>query len=265
MQGADGAAVSSFSYGETDSDGLPITVPAGTTVQTALGGSLTVNADGSWNYVPPASVDNSGAVTETIGYTVTDGDGDTAFGTQEITITDDAMTVTTSSEAATVSESALDSGSAPDAAGRSATGSFADNFDFGADGAGVITGVSFNGSNFGPDSTGTITIADAAWQLQVNADGSYSFTLLDGVSHGGRHSGFRVEVVRDSLQAVKGLSNFTDGIFQVFRGFLAHSNFLFDNMYVVLTIKLSIRKSLVTVSASRCRWRRPCGIAVAKA
>jgi|GEM_PF-964006 len=184
MQGADGAAVSSFSYGETDSDGLPITVPAGTTVQTALGGSLTVNADGSWNYVPPASVDNSGAVTETIGYTVTDGDGDTAFGTQEITITDDAMTVTTSSEAATVSESALDSGSAPDAAGRSATGSFADNFDFGADGAGVITGVSFNGSNFGPDSTGTITIADAAWQLQVNADGSYSFTLLDGVSHG---------------------------------------------------------------------------------
>ena len=70
--------------------------------------------------------------------------------------------------------------------GHIAHGSLADNFAFGADGAGAnkVVSLSYAGDVYTPDSEGHITITTPQWQLVVDsASGEYDFILLDNVIH----------------------------------------------------------------------------------
>lgn len=54
---------------------------------TAIGGKLTLNADGSYDYILPPSVSLTANVDEVFSYTITDGTGDTSSATLTVTVT----------------------------------------------------------------------------------------------------------------------------------------------------------------------------------
>ena len=196
LQGADGANLNSFSYTGRNASGnaVPMTADAGARVETYLGGTLTVHADGSWDYAPPTSVDNSaGAVSDSFDYVLMDTDQDRmdsrlANGTQIIEVTDVKIVVAhpgMETTSVSVSEAALVNGSAPDAGAVVASGSFADNFEFGPDGPGSVTKIGFGDEDHPPDADGRVMLDADTWRLAVEADGQYSFTLLQAVAHDG--------------------------------------------------------------------------------
>ncbi|HEX9648683.1 MAG TPA: nidogen-like domain-containing protein, partial [Alphaproteobacteria bacterium] len=84
--GGDGGEITAITY---DDDG-PVTVPlveGSVTVLTALGGTLTVNADGSWSY-QPARLIGAPQATDSFTYTLTDNDDDGAQAIQNVTVTE---------------------------------------------------------------------------------------------------------------------------------------------------------------------------------
>jgi VCBS repeat-containing protein len=123
VQGADGATVTAVAGGAV---GEPV---AGTY------GSLTLNSDGSYNYVlnnasqPVQGLAAGETLTETFTYTITDGDGDTSTTTLTITINgaDDGVTINglnVEGGEVVVDEDNLPDGSSPDAAALTQGGSF---------------------------------------------------------------------------------------------------------------------------------------------
>jgi large repetitive protein len=74
-----------------DQGGSALTI--GNAFATAGGGSLTLNADGSYSYTPP-SINNvpPGGLIETFNYTITDVDGDTSSTTLTIAVSNSALT-----------------------------------------------------------------------------------------------------------------------------------------------------------------------------
>jgi T1SS-143 domain-containing protein len=84
--GADGGELASFTY--TDANGESATADAGSTVATQYG-TLTVNANGTWSYIPGAAPNNFSSASDGFTYTIRDADGDEATATQGITLTDD--------------------------------------------------------------------------------------------------------------------------------------------------------------------------------
>ncbi|MXO55253.1 beta strand repeat-containing protein, partial [Pontixanthobacter gangjinensis] len=80
--GADGGSVTSVVSGS----GNPVDVSGGEVTVAGMYGTLTINADGSYSYVRDAGT--PGGVTETFGYTVTDGDGSTSTSALTIEIGD---------------------------------------------------------------------------------------------------------------------------------------------------------------------------------
>ncbi len=81
IAGADGARVSRITYEGGSAD---IASGGSVTVTTALGGVLTVGADGSWSYQAPATV--PGTADDSFIYTIVDGDGDTSSASQSLTV-----------------------------------------------------------------------------------------------------------------------------------------------------------------------------------
>ncbi|MFQ5774566.1 MAG: DUF5801 repeats-in-toxin domain-containing protein, partial [Kiloniellaceae bacterium] len=90
--GADGpapdGALVSLAYTGDDGSGGPttLTAPIGSTVQTFLGGTLTVEADGTWSYVSP--IDVASTSTDVFEYTIQDGDGDRSTASNGILVLD---------------------------------------------------------------------------------------------------------------------------------------------------------------------------------
>ncbi|GAB6051584.1 hypothetical protein JCM17960_04040 [Magnetospira thiophila] len=158
--GLDGGTLTSFSY--TDENGDTQTAEAGSTVDTQYG-ELTVNADGSWSYESDAAETHDGGAPLSDGftYTVTDGDGDTATATQGIEITDTGPTAVADTDSVIEGQSV--SGTVLGGAGDDT---------FGADGAAA-----------NPVTAGTFT-GDYG-TLELNADGSYTYTANDGLDHSG--------------------------------------------------------------------------------
>jgi len=77
----DGAIIVTAVGGSADNVGVPIT--------TDLGGTITINPDGSYSYIPPAQADHSqGPVLDTITYTITNSDGNSATSTLTIDVAD---------------------------------------------------------------------------------------------------------------------------------------------------------------------------------
>ena len=179
-------------------DGAAATVPAGGVTGVAAGndtsspvsggvgvpvvgsfGTLTLNATGSYSYDGNPNVVPPAGAAEVFVYTITDGDGDTSTVTLTINLTDSGIIAPADSDV-TVNENALDTTALPD----------------GADLAvGTVTG-SLPGSAAETDATNQLTATSSVpivsyalvtggnaptaglfGTIQVNADGSYVYTL----------------------------------------------------------------------------------------
>src|SRR5204863_1742441 len=65
------------------------TITVGSAFTTGAGGTLTLNANGSYTYTPPAwNLVPPAGLTEVFNYTITDADGDTSSTTLTITVND---------------------------------------------------------------------------------------------------------------------------------------------------------------------------------
>ena len=119
---------------------------------------MTLNADGTYTYTPPATLPEGAVLTEVFNYTITDDDGDTASST--ITITVDRLP-----GAVADTNSAVEGGSA-------VTGNAITNDDEGNVNASV-TAADQGGSAL---TIGTAFTTAAGGSLTLNADGTYSYT-----------------------------------------------------------------------------------------
>ncbi|MEL7803410.1 DUF5801 repeats-in-toxin domain-containing protein [Sulfitobacter pontiacus] len=210
--GADGTTPRGLVYDITYTDRsgasqTAVVTVAGTTIETQYG-TLTVEQDGDWSYVPVDSADhvqpgNDLELSDDFSYRTIDGDGDIsgASATQSITVTDTVPAIATPDDA-TVDEAALANGSNPDAAALTVTGSLdlapeQDSFDTTI--TSLPTGLTANGVALEyvtqPDGHGVIayqgtgrTIADQVFTLDLTtptaAGAGYSFTLIKALDQG---------------------------------------------------------------------------------
>ncbi|RYD44483.1 MAG: tandem-95 repeat protein [Sphingomonadales bacterium] len=203
-------------------DGAMVTAVAGGSLGQAFAGAygaLTLNADGSYNYVlnnqaqPVQGLSAGETLTETFTYTITDGDGDASTATLTITINgaDDGVTINgLNAEGAEVivNEDDLSDGSSPNAAALTQTNNFTVST---PDGLGNVTiggtqvvtnGVFTAGTATSP--LGTVNIT--GFTPVTGADGSvtggtftYNYVLSDNTL---THSSQGEDLVGDSFAVV---------------------------------------------------------------
>jgi len=219
--GADGAVVTAITYrfggsilemGEGPSDpggftaltshGQPVTVTTSsdglTVTGTAVIGGATVTvftlvvtnpSTGAYTFTQYAAIDhndtNEGGADDALrmvfDFTVTDGDGDTSTSWVQVDIRDDMPSLSAPVDA-TVSES--------DLASHAATASGVFDLDFGADGpaaSGALV-LAANGATWTAGAEGLAgTLADnqGRWEIVVDKDGNYTFTLLKPFNNSG--------------------------------------------------------------------------------
>ncbi|MFO1258503.1 MAG: Ig-like domain-containing protein [Gammaproteobacteria bacterium] len=184
--------VISFTYNNGANSAL-----AGQTVTTALGGLLTVNANGSWTYNSPANVNNNAAVYDGFVYTLEDGDGDRSTATQRIQINDgpgpdpEDDGVNPNGEQFKVYESSLSDGSSPNTPSRptSVHGNVLGNDNLGTDGS-SITSVTLGVTNYTPNLDGVIVATTAFGTLTLytrafmgHVAGEFTYQLNDNLAH----------------------------------------------------------------------------------
>ncbi|NKF52245.1 tandem-95 repeat protein, partial [Shewanella sp. WXL01] len=177
----------SFVGNDTDLEGNPLTVTAfaqdltgtgeidantpGNVITTALGGTITINPDGSFSYQAPANIDHSnGPVTDSFYYKAGNGYEDSAWTQVIIDVTDTAPVANNDIDSVGFSGTAY--GNVITGAG--GDGSGADNI--GAD-ATELTSIRIDGttySNFDADGNLTVTIAGRG-TFTINKDGNYTF------------------------------------------------------------------------------------------
>jgi VCBS repeat-containing protein len=193
--GADGAAAGGAVVGVVlGTSGSPVSGGVGAAITGAFG-TLTLNADGSYNYVHAGA---AGGGTDVFSYTIRDADGSQSTATLNIAVADSspgAISVPPpgiASEGTQVDEAGLGArGSEPagsnPAAPTTTTGTIAftsvtANADIpGADGGVTVVSVAAGGGTavaVGP--TAGATIAGAFGTLTLNADGSYSYVHTTG-------------------------------------------------------------------------------------
>jgi uncharacterized protein YegL len=182
----------SFTY-----DGNTKTALAGQTVNTALGGSLTVNANGSWTYTSPANVISAVPVLDSFNYTIRDNDGDTSSATQRIFVKDGPGPdpkddgVDPAGEQFRVYEAGLADGTSPGAGSKptSVQGNVLPNDDLGSDGS-SITSVMFGATTYTPDIDGVVTAITTVGTLTLytrdfmgHVAGEFKYQLNDNLAH----------------------------------------------------------------------------------
>ncbi|WP_417588863.1 VCBS domain-containing protein [Pararhodobacter oceanensis] len=199
--GADGGRVHEVSY--TDDSGNPasVVIPEGgsQTVSTQYG-SLTVESDGTWSYVPDPSADhvkpaNDTELSDHFSYTTIDGDGDVSPGsaTQQITVTDTAPAFGTPDDAA-IDEQHLVVGTNPDANQREVSGSL--NLTPGQDSVDVRLTTDNTDLHFVPSADGhsltaysdafsTVPLFVVTLTDPTSGSAGYTFELLRPLDHGG--------------------------------------------------------------------------------
>ncbi len=95
-------------------DGPATTTPIEIMGNGSLGGTVTIDGSGNLIYNPTVNVDPDGAnLTETFTYQITDGDGDTAVGIFQVTLTDTKATIGDPTDSA-IDEEGLDGGNPGD-------------------------------------------------------------------------------------------------------------------------------------------------------
>ncbi|MDO6680544.1 Ig-like domain-containing protein, partial [Shewanella sp. 4_MG-2023] len=161
--------ISGFAPDASDTSKIDAT-EAGASFTTTLGGTITINADGTYSYQAPSLVHNSGdVIVDTFYYQVTDGTGNSSWTAINIDVVDTAP----------IALDDVDSiGFGGTAYGNVITGAGTDGSgtdQLGAD-AGSIISFNFQGttySNF--DADGNITILTDKGILIANQDGSYTY------------------------------------------------------------------------------------------
>ena len=172
-----------------------VTTGAGTNI-TGLHGTLHLNADGSYTYQSNPNNISSNA-TDVFVYTIKDGDGDLSTTTLTINLAD--VTLVANNQTKTVDEAALDT---------STTGSDL--------GHGTVTGS--NPGSAAETVTGQLAVAGAASYtaqslttahglFQLNADGSYTYTLTSPVTETPANNG---------TDTINGVENFGYTAFDAF-------------------------------------------------
>ncbi|MBI3099518.1 MAG: DUF11 domain-containing protein [Planctomycetes bacterium] len=144
-------------------------ITLGSAFATAGGGSLTLNADGTYSYTPPAALGEGGAFTEVFNYTIRDNDGDTS--TSTLTVTVDRLPAAVADV-----DGAVEGGAA-------VNGNVIPNDDEGNTNA-AVTAASQQG-NANPLVLGVAFATSAGGSLTVNADGTYSYTAPAALPEGG--------------------------------------------------------------------------------
>ncbi|HAH07288.1 MAG TPA: hypothetical protein DCM05_12330, partial [Elusimicrobia bacterium] len=129
----------------------------GTAFNTAAGGSITINADGSYSYTAPAALGEGSVLTETFNYTITDNDGDTSGST--LTVTIDRLPAAAADDAA-----AKEGGSV-------VAGNVITNDDEGITNA-AVTAANQGGAAI---TIGSAFVTREGGKLTINADGSYTY------------------------------------------------------------------------------------------
>jgi uncharacterized repeat protein (TIGR01451 family) len=145
-------------------------VTLGSAFTTENGGQLTINANGSYSYTPPAqgSVPVGGLV-ETFTYTITDTDGDTSSATLTINVADNDLSPAAVNDVKTATE-----------AGTAVIDNVLSHSVSGVDNLGdqptTVTAVVENGASSNNVTLGSAFTTENGGQLTINADGSYSYT-----------------------------------------------------------------------------------------
>ncbi|MGB3620575.1 MAG: immunoglobulin-like domain-containing protein [Ketobacter sp.] len=162
------------------------TVNGTNTVTTELGGTVTLNADGSFSYQPPASVDHSlsDQQQDSFVYRTGDGNSESAWTAVTIDVSDTAPNAV--NDADSVGYGNTTNGNLISGEG----GNGADNI--GQD-ATTVHSVEFNGVNYSTfDANNQITIDAEYGTLTVNRDGTYSYestSSLEATTVGGGNLG----------------------------------------------------------------------------
>ena len=146
---AGGAAAMSNVLSNDDLGNEPTLVTPISITSTQNGGTFNLIADGSYNYMPPATV--SGVVTESFDYTITDSDGETSSSTLTITINPAPLTPFARPDVNSVT-----------AGGDAVTGDVLINDDLGNEPT-LVTAIS-------------ITNTDNGGVFNLQAEGSYTYT-----------------------------------------------------------------------------------------
>ncbi|WP_164718175.1 Ig-like domain-containing protein [Colwellia sp. Arc7-635] len=133
------------------------TYAAGDTVS-VTGGELTINADGTYTFIPD---DNFNGTVPVISYTVTDGAGDTDISTLTIAVTP-VSDLTDGDESVTTTEDNPVSGNVLANANT-------------VDGSLTVTNFTVEGNTYNAGDTVSVT----GGELTINADGTYTFTPSD--------------------------------------------------------------------------------------
>ena len=193
--GADGATVVAIKAG---SNAAVTVTSGGSTVINGTYGTLTISADGTAVYKGTPNLVTTPTATDTFTYTIRDGDGDQSTATVTFTLTDSGLKVVSDAQA-TVFENALDqtqdgldlapgsvTGSAPDSTAETVTGNLTANT---SGGSGALTFVLLSNT------------AGAYGQIQLNANGQYTYTLTSAPK--------TTPGADNGANTVAGLENFT--------------------------------------------------------
>ena len=174
--GADGATVTSVT---ATTAGGNATAIGTNTVVTGQYGTLTISDDGSYSYVSDPNVVSPAGVTDVFSYTLTDGDGDVS--TVDLTINIDDSGLVTPDYDVTVNEAALDTNALPDGDDLvvgTVTGSLPGSTAETNGGTAVATGGTPTYS-YALQTGGNAVTAGAYGSIQLDSDGSYTYTLDD--------------------------------------------------------------------------------------
>ncbi|WP_133149781.1 Ig-like domain-containing protein, partial [Shewanella sp. 10N.286.52.C2] len=161
--------ISGFAPDASDTSKIDAT-EAGASFTTTLGGTITINADGTYSYQAPSLVHNSGdVIVDTFYYQVTDGTGNSSWTAINIDVVDTAP----------IALDDVDSiGFGGTAYGNVITGAGTDGSgidQLGADAASIIS-FSFQGTTYTNfDADGNITIVTDEGILIANQNGSYTY------------------------------------------------------------------------------------------
>ena len=155
-------------------------IPVSGGVGVAVAGSfgvLTLNADGSYSYVGNPNVVPPAGATDTFVYTMGDGDGDDDTTTLTITLTDAGLVAPADGDV-TVNESALDlTATGSDLAPGTVTGSLPGSANETDATATSSTARAAGAASYALQTGGNAATAGLFGTIQVNSDGSYTYTL----------------------------------------------------------------------------------------
>ncbi|SEB75124.1 VCBS repeat-containing protein [Nitratireductor aquibiodomus] len=195
IQGADGATVTSIVA--TTAGGSATNVGTNTVVNGQYG-TLTISSDGSYSYQSTPGAVASGTVQDVFTYTITDADGDPSTTTLTINVNDSGLA--TPDYTVTVNEAALDlNKDGDDLVPGTVTGSLPGSTDETSGGTASATGGT-GPYTYALQTGGNAVTAGTYGSIQVNSDGTYTYTLS---------SNYLNATADDGVQTISGAESFT--------------------------------------------------------